>query len=419
MERSKWMWIETHTQCPQCGGSPLVTVDAGAAMACPACGRRFERASRAVCFLDDELAAACHLADTDNVSDHPFDGNAIAIIRQLARTGGMVLDCGSGSKTQSFPHVVQMEIVDYPLVDVLAVNQRLPFVDGCFDAVFSLDVLEHVDQPFVCAAEIARVLKPGGVLYIDLPFLQAEHGYPNHFFNATRHGLRRLFEGRLEVVEHQVPLSGQPMAAVQAMLDLYLRGLPPQHHERLRATTVGELVEREIASWLDDPVVTHLAEETRWVLASTTQALLRKPATHAAPAIVEPSSLPGFGRRPVLADGGPGPAGAPASDRHGEPGAAGDMPTVAVYPDGGPDPIGEPMAGPVGATAALPDALAPTAIGSVGGPVAGPTEALVGQSAALRSTAARRRWQEVRHPAVRVLRRLGSGLRGAGPMSMR
>ncbi len=39
----------------------------------------------------------------------------------------------------------------------------LPFQDGSFDVVFSIYVLEHVESPAALAAEIARVLRPGGV----------------------------------------------------------------------------------------------------------------------------------------------------------------------------------------------------------------------------------------------------------------
>lgn len=39
---------------------------------------------------------------------------------------------------------------------------HLPHPDGCFDAVVSLDVLEHIEAPAVVVNEIARVLRPNG-----------------------------------------------------------------------------------------------------------------------------------------------------------------------------------------------------------------------------------------------------------------
>ncbi|MBW1989135.1 MAG: methyltransferase domain-containing protein [Deltaproteobacteria bacterium] len=45
----------------------------------------------------------------------------------------------------------------------------LPFSDASFDAVVCSEVLEHVDHPPTVCAELARVLRPGGVLAISVP----------------------------------------------------------------------------------------------------------------------------------------------------------------------------------------------------------------------------------------------------------
>jgi len=303
MEPAKRQWLSEHLRCPSCCAGPLPLNEE--ALACANCGAIFGVRSRALDFLDLATSDAYHVEETENVSDHPFDGNAMSIIQQVGAAGGMVLDCGSGLKTVSFEHVVQMEIVDYPLVDVLAVNQRLPFVDDCFDAVFSLDVLEHVDQPFDSAAEIARVLKPGGSLYIDLPFLQPEHGYPHHYFNATRQGLRQLFAEDLEIISHHVPESGQPIVLLHWALNEYRVGLPEEERARFDSMTMAQLAARDLVSWFADPIVTNLNEDKRWMLACTTQALLRKPALRSGDGgstVIEAQSLPGFPEAPRTQD---------------------------------------------------------------------------------------------------------------------
>ncbi len=48
-------------------------------------------------------------------------------------------------------------------------GERLPFKDGAFDRVICTETLEHVDDESVLAQELARVLKPGGILAVSVP----------------------------------------------------------------------------------------------------------------------------------------------------------------------------------------------------------------------------------------------------------
>lgn len=46
---------------------------------------------------------------------------------------------------------------------------RLPFADGCFDAVVCSEVLEHIENNRAAIRELVRVLKPGGDLVVTVP----------------------------------------------------------------------------------------------------------------------------------------------------------------------------------------------------------------------------------------------------------
>ena len=50
-----------------------------------------------------------------------------------------------------------------------AVAEKLPFRDGVFDIVHSHHVFEHLADPLIAAREAYRVLRPGGVVFIEVP----------------------------------------------------------------------------------------------------------------------------------------------------------------------------------------------------------------------------------------------------------
>jgi ubiquinone/menaquinone biosynthesis C-methylase UbiE len=68
--------------------------------------------------------------------------------------------------------------------------ESLPFADKSFDAVVSADVLYHIDDAASALAECRRVLKPGGILVINVPAYRWMWSYHDDLV-ATRHRFRR------------------------------------------------------------------------------------------------------------------------------------------------------------------------------------------------------------------------------------
>jgi SAM-dependent methyltransferase len=66
----------------------------------------------------------------------------------------------------------------------------LPFPDGHFDAVFYHHVIEHVSDPPRSLAELARVLRPGGWLYVGTPNRHRVVGYLGSYDASLRQKIR-------------------------------------------------------------------------------------------------------------------------------------------------------------------------------------------------------------------------------------
>lgn len=225
-------------------------------------------------FLTPELWTQFNIADTDNVSAHDYDGDALAIIAESP--DGMLLDCGAGLRNTYFDNVVNFEICDYPTTDVRGVGERLPFRSGVFDAVFSFNVLEHVRDPFACARELVRVLKPGGRLYCVVPFLQPFHAYPHHYYNMTAQGLANLFGDSLEVEKQEVNTGGMPIFMLTWVLRRWADGLPEPARREFLKLKVADLVGDPL-ELIGRQFVTDLAGASRFELAATTSLFARKP----------------------------------------------------------------------------------------------------------------------------------------------
>jgi SAM-dependent methyltransferase len=75
----------------------------------------------------------------------------------------------------------------------IADGHQIPLKDKSVDGVVIQAVLEHVLNPQLVVDEIYRVLRPGGLVYADTPFMQQVHEGPYDFTRFTESGHRYLF----------------------------------------------------------------------------------------------------------------------------------------------------------------------------------------------------------------------------------
>jgi ubiquinone/menaquinone biosynthesis C-methylase UbiE len=135
-----------------------------------------------------DSAAEAHDYDT---MDHSFVNQLfVTDLLQLWDGNGKVLDVGTGTaqipielcRRQLQARVTAIDMAEHMLrvgrrnVESAGLAQRIelqhcdakktPLPDHAFDAVMSNSIVHHIPEPFAVLKEMARVVKPGGVLFV-------------------------------------------------------------------------------------------------------------------------------------------------------------------------------------------------------------------------------------------------------------
>jgi SAM-dependent methyltransferase len=190
---------------------------------------------------------------------------------------GRVLDlgCGAGDSVDQFRNVnpgvkwVGVDVERSPEVEgrrrtdaefLTFDGVHLPFEPASIDAVYCKQVLEHVREPAPLIAEVARILKPGGLFAGSTSQLEPFHSYST--WNYTPYGLKLLLEeAGLEAVEFRAGIDSLALIvnrgvgmrrftrrwwAVESPLNRFaagygrLRGLDPVHVNAIKLLLCGQ-----------------------------------------------------------------------------------------------------------------------------------------------------------------------------------
>jgi SAM-dependent methyltransferase len=111
-----------------------------------------------------------------------------------------------GTRTKRY---VAVDLQMTPLVNVGAAAEALPFQDAQFDFVICTQVFEYLPDPGQAVAEIKRVLRQGGVLFLSAPsvFLRDHDKEYWRFLPESLRYLLREFE-TVEVIPEGNSLTG-------------------------------------------------------------------------------------------------------------------------------------------------------------------------------------------------------------------
>lgn len=138
---------------------------------------------------------------------------------------GVVLEVGAGRgarRGRFIPPLAQtkawwsLDLSDAARPHMVGDVEALPLRDDSMDTVLSLEVLEYASRPDQALAEMCRVLKPGGHLFLSVPFVHRMDG-PTDRWRFSANGLRdALRSAGFEVV--MLKAQGHALAAAAHLI---------------------------------------------------------------------------------------------------------------------------------------------------------------------------------------------------------
>lgn len=137
--------------------------------------------------------------------EQPYErATLLEFVRSASRrvhAGARVLDVGAGTAPyrELFSHAeyITLDHESSPHkgiadIDLVTSAETIPMDDASLDVVLLIQVLEHVPRPHAILAEIQRVLKHQGTLYLSAPLVWELHELPNDYYRYTPAGLHYL-----------------------------------------------------------------------------------------------------------------------------------------------------------------------------------------------------------------------------------
>jgi SAM-dependent methyltransferase len=214
-----------------------------------------------------------------------YRGRRRVIHAELAQlplsAGAQILDagCGSGRTLQELERYGEVRGIELNEEAAQVARERghgevligrleeLPYVDGTFDLITCLDVIEHTPDDRVTLAEVRRVTVSGGWLLVTVPAYQAlwsAHDEANHHY-------RRYSRRTLRATALQAGWEVERMTSFNSLL------LPPaavvRIAQRRRHPNGNGSSDLHIGpSWLNGALEAPLALEARWLSGGRTLA---------------------------------------------------------------------------------------------------------------------------------------------------
>jgi len=122
---------------------------------------------------------------------HPTKNHSLYLEKFRKLKDKKIINIGAGGH-DPIPGAINVDPYREGPNTVKAFGENLPFTGESVDLAICLATLEHVKEPQKIIAEIYRVLKPGGQIYAEVPFIQPFHAAPDDYLRLTLPGLEYL-----------------------------------------------------------------------------------------------------------------------------------------------------------------------------------------------------------------------------------
>jgi SAM-dependent methyltransferase len=138
---------------------------------------------------------------------------------------------------------VESDVYIGPRTNLLCDAQALPVANESVDGLICQAVLHCVPDPYLAVREMYRVLKPGGIIYIEVPFCQQLVEGSRDLTRFTHPGLRHLCRMYSEISSGA---SSGPATTLSCMYKHFLVSFAVGRRSRLALSAVAHLT----AAWL-------------------------------------------------------------------------------------------------------------------------------------------------------------------------
>lgn len=152
------------------------------------------------------------------------------------KRGMKILEIGSRWVTGDYfkPYFPEADYVGFDFypgrnVDVVGDAHKLSTYfpkDEKFDVIYSSAVFEHLAMPWLVALEISKLLKIGGMLYVETHFSYSSHERPWHFFQYSDMALKVLFSPAMGFECIEAGMSNPMVGRFSSLADDYLKYQP-------------------------------------------------------------------------------------------------------------------------------------------------------------------------------------------------